>query len=286
MTNIENEPLLTTALSYAKLELPVFPLGLLSKIPMKNTNGFKEATTNEETIFDWFTNEPYANIGISLVATPYFVIDIDDHDGKQSGMQSLMELSNGRPLPDDVTVVKTINNGTHLYLKAPAGVEIKQQIGLKKGLDCIKNFIVAPQSRVKRKNGTVGTYEIASGSLDSIKDCPMWLLEAITEQQPKEANTTYMLNYDNVNKPKTFYTAKFMTELLAGTTTGSRNSWITQQFGRMISLGMDLTVAYEWIRLVNENFIDEPISDSELNKIVLSITKREQQKLSHAERSD
>lgn len=283
----EYESLLTIALEFAKLGLSVFPLGSLSKIPLKNTNGFKDATTNEEIIFNWFTNEPYVNIGISLVGTPYFVLDIDDHDGKQSGMKSLMDLSNGSPLPDDVTAIRTPNNGTHLYFEAPAGIEIKQQIGFKTGLDCIKNFVVAPKSRVKRKDGTIGTYEVINGSLDSIKEVPAWLLEAITsKRQPSQSNTAFKLDFDNLNKPKTYYTAKFMTELMNGTTTGSRNSWITQQYGRMISLGMSYTVAYEWIRLVNEQFLDNPISDSELNKIVLSITKREQQKHYQTERSD
>lgn len=275
MTNIENEPLLTTALSYAKLELPVFPLGLLSKIPMKNTNGFKEATTNEETIFDWFTNEPYSNIGISLVATPYFVIDIDDHDGKQSGMQSLMELSNGRPLPNDVTAVKTINNGTHLYFEAPADIEIKQQIGFKTGLDCIKNFIVAPQSRVKCKDGTVGTYEVVSGSLDSIKKAPAWILEAITdEQQPKEANTTYTLTFDDKRLNKRF-TATFIEKIMKGAVEGGRNDFFASVIGTLLKQNMNPAMAYEFMIHINENFVNPKLPDSEINSVFKSILKRE-----------
>lgn len=281
------ESLLIEALGYAKIGLPVFPLAKLSKVPLKNTSGFKQATSDEEQIFEWFIQSEPLNIGLSLVDTPYFVVDCDRHTDEQDGLKSLMELSKGEPLLDGAVTVKTPNDGIHFYFKQPKGIEIKNQIGFKTGLDIIKNFVVAPPSRVKRKDGTIGTYEVVNGSLDSIKDCPTWLLEAITsKQQPKQSNASYTLNFNDTNKPKTFFTAKFMTELMKGTTVGSRNSWITQQFGRMVSLGMSFTVAYEWIRLVNENFIDEPISDDELNKIVLSITKREQQKLARAERSD
>lgn len=281
------ESLLIEALGYAKLGLPVFPLAKLSKVPLKNSKGYLDATTDEANIFTFFSEiEPLANIGISLIDTNYFVIDCDNHQEEQDGLKSLMELSAGESLPEDVVTVKT-PNGIHFWFEQPKHIEIKNQIGFRNGLDIIKNFIVAPPSRVKRKDGSIGTYQVVNGSLDNIGEAPAWLVRAITSnQQAKLSDGSYVLDFNDTNKPKTFFTAKFMTELMKGTTVGSRNSWITQQFGRMVSLGMSLTVAYEWIRLVNENFIDEPISDDELNKIVLSITKREQQKLARAERSD
>ena len=276
---MENEPLLTTALEYARLGLPVFPLGSLSKIPLKNTKGFKGATTDEELIFEWFTSiEPFANVGISLVNTPYFVLDIDDHDGTQSGMKSLMELSNGRPLPDNVTAIHTPNNGTHLYFEVPADVEIKQQIGFKTGLDVIKNFIVAPHSRVKRKDRTVGIYEVVNGSLDSIKEAPVWLLNEITSnQQPKQSNGSYTLNFNDTVRTKK-YTAVLLEEIVQGVEESERNVWLTRYTGKLLSLGMNPKEAYQFITVINENFIQPSLPDKEVNTIFKSILKRETQK--------
>lgn len=84
--------------------------------------------------------------------------------------------------------------------------------------------------------------------------------------------------FDDVVRTKKF-TATFMEELLAGASSGQRNSWITKQFGTMVSLGMDFAAAYKWIKLINQNYLTPPLSNQELNAIVLSISKRENQKL-------
>lgn len=86
------------------------------------------------------------------------------------------------------------------------------------------------------------------------------------------------LKFDSSSDKKK-YTASFMEELMLGAANGERNVFLTKNFGRMVALGMDLTIAYEWIKLVNENFLDQPVSMNELNAIVTSIAKREQQKL-------
>ncbi|WP_188205386.1 bifunctional DNA primase/polymerase [Desemzia incerta] len=276
---MENEPLLTTALEYAKIGLPVFPLAKLSKVPLKNTSGFKQATTDEEQIFEWFTEiEPIANVGISLVDTPYFVIDIDDHDGTQSGMKSLMTLSNGSSLPDNVVIIRTPNNGIHCYFKAPAGIEIKQQIGFKPGLDCIKNFVVGPGSRVKRQDGTVGTYEVINGSLDSIGEAPAFILNAITSnQQPKESSEVYTLDYSSSGNTKK-YTAVLIEEIVQGVNESERNVWVTRVTGKLLRLGMSSKEAYEFLLVVNENFVRPPLPDKEVNTIFKSILKAESNK--------
>lgn len=273
------ESLLIEALGYAKIGLPVFPLSPLSKIPLKNTTGFKEATTNEELIFESFTEiEPLANIGISLIDKPYFVIDIDDHDGTQSGMKSLMSLSNGNSLPDDVTAVRTPNNGTHLYFKAPTDIEIKQQIGFRTGLDCIKNFVVGPGSRVKRQDGTVGTYEVINGSLDSIGEAPTFILNAITSnQQPKQSNASYTLNFNDTARTKK-YTAVLLEEIVQGVDESERNVWVTRVTGKLLRLGMSSKEAYEFLLVVNENFVRPPLPDKEVNTIFKSILKAESNK--------
>lgn len=282
------DSLLNEALNYAKLGFPVFPLSPLSKIPIKGSKGFKEAITDEAQIVEWFTEiEPLANIGISLVDTPYFILDCDRHTDEKDGIQSLLELSKGKGNLENAVTVKTVNDGLHFIFKAPKGVEVKQQIGFKAGLDVIKNFVVAPPSQVKRKDGTTGMYELVSGSFENIKEAPAWLLSEITsKQQPEHSNGSYTLDFSNINRPKTYFTAKFMAELKQGAAKGFRNSWVTRQFGRMVSLGMSYEDSFDWIKIVNQNFIDPPLEERELNGIVYSIIKRENRKLASSERSD
>ncbi|MGE7365187.1 bifunctional DNA primase/polymerase [Desemzia incerta] len=272
------ESLLIDALDYAKIGLPVFPLAKLSKVPLKNSKGYLDATTDEEDIFIFFSEvEPLANIGISLIDTDYFVIDCDNHQEDQDGLKSLMELSEGKPLPDDVVTVKT-PNGLHFWFKQPKNIKIKNQIGLKNGLDIIKNFIVAPPSRVKRKDETVGTYQVVNGALDSIGEAPVWLISAITSnQQPKQSNEINGLNYSNTGSTKK-YTAILLEEIVQGVTESERNIWLTRYTGKLLSLGMNPKDAYHFIRVVNENFINPSLDDREVNTIFKSILKAESRK--------
>lgn len=282
----EYESLLTDALELSKT-FDVYCLAPFTNIPLRGSNGDLDATKDHEQIFEWFKKEPMSSLGLRLKETNVLVIDVDDHKHDGEGIKELMALSNGNSL-EGATIVKTPNGqGFHAYYLFPSNLTI-EDAKLTDNIEILRTKVTAPGSRKKLKDGSIGEYVLAAeSSLNDLNMVPNWLLEIImSKQQSKQSNATYQLNFDNINKPKTYYTAKFMTELMAGTLKGSRNSWITQQYGRMISLGMSYTVAYEWIRLVNENFIDKPISDSELNKIVLSITKREQQKMAQAERSD
>lgn len=282
----EYESLLTDALELSKT-FDVYCLAPFTNIPLRGSNGDLDATKDHEQIFEWFKKEPMSSLGLRLKETNVLVIDVDDHKHDGEGIKELMALSNGNSL-EGATIVKTPSGkGFHAYYLFPSNLTI-EDARLTDNIEILRTKVTAPRSRKKLKDGSIGEYVLAAeSSLNDLNMVPNWLLEIImSKQQSKQSNATYQLNFDNINKPKTYYTAKFMTELMAGTLKGSRNSWITQQYGRMISLGMSYTVAYEWIRLVNENFIDKPISDSELNKIVLSITKREQQKMAQAERSD
>lgn len=271
------ESLLIEALGYAKLGLPVFPLAKLSKVPLKNTSGFKQATTDEELIFEWFIQSEPLNIGISLIDTNYFVIDCDNHQEEQDGLKSLMELSAGESLPEDVVTVKT-PNGIHFWFEQPKHIEIKNQIGFRNGLDIIKNFIVAPPSRVKRKDGSIGTYQVVNGSLDNIGEAPAFILNAITsKQQPKESSEIYTLDYSSSSNTKK-YTATLLEEIVQGVDESERNIWLTRITGKLLRLGMNSKEAYEFLLVVNENFVRPSLSNQEANTIFKSILKAESNK--------
>lgn len=275
----EYESLLPEALEYASYGFKVFALSPLSKIPLKNTKGFKEATTDQETIFKMFTENEQANMGISMTDNDIFVLDVDNHGGDNQGLKSLEKLLGGVPLPDDITIVETANGGYHIYMKAPAGVEIKQQINFRPSIDIIKNFVVAPSSTIKKKDGSLGTYKLENGSLNDVIEAPQAILKAITaKEQPKQSNAAYQINYSNAASGKKTWTATFLEEIVQGQEEPGRNVWLTSKIGKLLSLGMDAEGAYQFLHVINENFIYPPLPEGVVNTIFQSILNKDNKK--------
>ena len=272
----EYESFLIEALELAKQGFKVFPLSKLSKIPLKNTKGFKESTIDEETIFNMFTENVQSNIGISMVGSPVFVLDVDNHNGDNQGLKSLEKLLGGVSLPDDLTIVETANGGYHIYMKAPVGVEIKQQIGFRPSIDIIKNFVVAPPSTIKREDGSIGIYKVENGSLDDIKEVPPAILKALmNKEQSKQENSYYKIDYSNGKKK---YTAQFLEKVITGVENGNRNNWLKDIVGTPLAQNMDVNLAYEFIHIVNQTCVKPPLNDGEVNQIFKSILNRERKK--------
>ena len=67
--------LLNDAMRYAKHGLQVFPLTPNSKIPLKGTQGSKEATSAPEQVKAWWTANPDCNIGVATRG--FIVLDVD-----------------------------------------------------------------------------------------------------------------------------------------------------------------------------------------------------------------
>src|SRR6266699_2719359 len=69
MDNPKAPPIVEAALAYARNGWPVFPLH--NKRPYEyispgvKSNGYKDATTDEETIREWWTYHPGATIGLA-----------------------------------------------------------------------------------------------------------------------------------------------------------------------------------------------------------------------------
>src|SRR5436305_13689595 len=96
MTNQPDSTTLIAAQSYAQIGWPVFPLS--GKVPFKNSQGYKDATTNTGQIKSWWTTHPSANIGLATGnASGVIVLDIDVPEGYYS-LKALE--SSYAPLPD------------------------------------------------------------------------------------------------------------------------------------------------------------------------------------------
>lgn len=122
--------MLSMALAYThqngeRHQLKVFPLVAGTKFPLYGSNGYKDASDNEEQLRKWWNNENQnANIGIPTGRiNGIFVIDVDKGEGKD-GAESLrlLEADYGT-LPETWEVI-TGGGGSHLYFRYPEGHEL------------------------------------------------------------------------------------------------------------------------------------------------------------------
>jgi len=126
------------AARYAELGFPVFPLGERSKIPLKNTKGFKDATTDTVEVKRLWASQPRGNIGLA-VPPNYVVVDVDD----EFALQALNAMDAELP----ATVRSKTGRGYHFwYLCAPN--EFRPKVGIFDGVDirATGSYVVAPPS--------------------------------------------------------------------------------------------------------------------------------------------
>lgn len=263
------ENMLNYAKKYADKGLKVFPLTPLSKIPIKGTNGSKEATTDVSQIEKWWEVTPQANIG--LVTDKFLVIDVDVHDKDANGYESLEVLENTfEPLPDTLKV-KTANGGLHIYLMKPKGIELPQKVAILKGID-IKahpnNYIVAPPSKVRRTDNTIGDYQVINKQ--SIVECPKWLLNFIFQSNVTTVQATNANNEVRYRNKTTL----LLERLVKGMDEGNRNNTVASITGQLLAYGVKSSFAWELVQFMNSNS-HTPLDQKELENTFLSICRRE-----------
>lgn len=131
----------TTALTYAEQSIAVFPIEPRGKRPLTR-HGFKDATTNPDTITGWWNTTPAANIGIPT-GTLFDVVDID-------GIEGMASVYNG-----DDPVIASLNiigiaitsrpGGRHIYVPP---TELGNKTAILPGVDyrSTGGYVVAPPS--------------------------------------------------------------------------------------------------------------------------------------------
>ncbi|WP_161878612.1 primase alpha helix C-terminal domain-containing protein [Alkalibacterium sp. MB6] len=101
-------------------------------------------------------------------------------------------------------------------------------------------------------------------------------------EKVKTKKPVFTVEYQRKKK----FTASFMEELMDGVDEGNRDNWLTKQFGRMLSLGFNYVAAYEWLELINREFVRPPLADRELNRIVMSISEKDKMKFNKDREGD
>lgn len=269
------------ALYYSQY-FPVYPLAKDSIVPLKGSHGHLDATQDQKELVRFFTElAPAGNLAASFIDTDYFVLDVDRKTPKEDGMVSLNKIMpQGADLGDPVIVKTKSGKGFHLYYRTTA--DIKHEIDWLGNVDILKNSCILPPTKApSTSTGEMGEYQFVKGTLDDVEEPPKWLLNAILDSQKERSKAFTLSSVEATNKKK--YTAILLEEFLKGVETGSRSNWITQQVGRLLYLGMDSEAAYQWIHILNENFVSPPLPDREVNAAFKSILKKE---LAKEERSD
>ena len=166
------------ALSYAALGQPVFPTKP-DKSPY-TARGFKEATTNEATIREWWEKHPDAGIGIPTgKASGLLVLDRDDRHGGDASLSALVARHGDLPPTQQAS---TPSGGAHYVFKYPTDVHVGNSAGkLGRGLDVRGEggYIVAPGCDLARR---------WENALDPA-DPPEWMIDALLSEGHAPINT-------------------------------------------------------------------------------------------------
>ena len=123
---------LDAALTYTARGWAVLPLnGKLPAIAKADGGrGVHDATTDNDTIRDWWTRNPDYNIGVAAgAASGFWVLDVDGDEGEESGAELEAEFGS---LPE--TVEQLTGRGRHLLFKYN-GEPIKNAVAFRPGLD-------------------------------------------------------------------------------------------------------------------------------------------------------
>ena len=137
---------LTAALALVAAGVKIFPAGADKRPLFKRWQEI--ATTDRDVISGWWRGVPYALPAIACGVNGLLVIDLDRHGNGSDGVSAFNALvAHHGGLPPDVPMVKTPNNGLHLYFRQPSGEPLGNgRGGLPAGCDVrgVGGFVIGP----------------------------------------------------------------------------------------------------------------------------------------------
>ena len=234
---------LGAALDAANRGWPTFRLSYRQKIPLPGSRGFHAATTDVETLRQWFASGDM-NIGLATGGrSRLLILDIDGNHGGFEAIESLQG-ENGA-LPQTATV--RTGSGWHLYFRMPDGMDIPPSAGkVGVGIDIrgTGGYVVYPPSI--HPNGHLYAW---AGNTESIAPAPEWIVDR-TQKKPTATE-----------KPK-----------IEGSyiPLGQRNQAATRVAGFFRRFGFDSHQIEAQLRILP---FEEPLADSEIRLIAWSISR-------------
>lgn len=250
----QSPQILNAALEYARMGWHVFPIRPKNKIPL-TAHGFKDATVDEASITQWWTQWPDANIGIATgIQSGLVVLDVDTDKGGEESLNKL-EARYGR-LPHTVKQ-RTGGGGFHCLFRHP-GHTVRNSAGsLGLGLDVRGDggYIVVPPST--HASGQSYEWEQPITSDSPLAPLPGWLQSrAPSQTQPLEAHT-----HETIPE-------------------GRRNTHLTSYAGRMRRQGFPPQAIEDALLVENKLRCSPPLPDEEVETISRSVSRYPAGKLS------
>ena len=246
-----------SAADYASNGLKVFPCIPNEKRPL-TSHGFKDASSNEQIINNWWNKHPAANIGLPTGKINNLVVVDVDVKNNAGGMDSLKHLQDECG-EFDTKVVHTPSGGLHFYFRYPNGVNtIKNRTNMRPGIDIRADggYVVVPGSSIN------GNYYEFDDKDKEIFELPERLLEMLV------SNTTIHKKY-NVER-----LALPISEESLGIKKGSRNDSIFKFACSLKDINTPYEDAVTQVTTVANN-CSPPLSNSEAIKCLDSAWKYE-----------
>jgi Bifunctional DNA primase/polymerase, N-terminal/Primase C terminal 1 (PriCT-1) len=245
-----------STLALAKRGLPVFPCKPREKIPMTK-RGVLDATTDLAIVNSWWEGWPEQNIGLATGGNARLaVIDVDG-DGGEATLSEL-ERAHGK-LPPTVEVIT--GNGRHLYFRGAA--EFPTTGGkLGKGIDTRGEggyVIAAPSVHPSGRR-----YQWSVDSAKQIAPLPEWIGQALSPHG------------DRARKGRSH--KEWNALLAAAIPEGERNATLTSIAGKLLATKLSPILAADLLECVNVARCVPPLAQGEVEKIIVSVAKREMRK--------
>ncbi len=234
--------LLSAALDYVARGWAVFPCKPRAKVPA-TIDGFKSATTDADTVREWWRRWPEANVAIRTGAeSDLVVLDVDVQHG---GAGTLAELERERGKLPKTPRVLTGGGGQHVYFRHP-GDEVRNSAGrLGPGLDVRGDggYVVAPPS--VHENGRDYKWLIAP---ERPSELLTWLVADARERRNGAAPP--------------------VGEVIPS---GQRNAGLASLAGTMRRRGMDEAAILAALKVTNRERCKPPLAERDVERIAASI---------------
>jgi hypothetical protein len=240
-------------------------------------NGVHSATTDENKIREWFTDVPDANLAVH--ADGLIILDTDPRDGGDESFRTL-EAEHGE-VPPTWRVI-TGSGGEHIYFSRPPGVVVKNIVAkqmenppLGPGVDVrtTGGYVVAPPSR--HMSGGVYDWSVDHHPQDvALAPAPEWLVARLNGRTAGHEN--------GAPDAKPSEDWRRLTRKIPA----YPDLAATQVFGHLLRRWVDPYLAVGLLHAWNKTYVDPPIPEPELKRIIGPIARLERQRREAAERGE
>ena len=266
--------LLEYAIKYQKAGFSVVPVDANSKRPIIPHKG-KKPLTEQEIKQEW-SKTPSA--GIALKMDNIFSIDIDTLDGH--GVDGITTFKNKMlaTLPRgtfNTLTATTPSGGLHFYFKKRNGKPNKTKAGILSGIDIqaeTGNISIVPPT-VSNK----GAYVWHDNSY-KLKEAPQELVDFLEKLLHPSYNKKFSANKFQQSGSAPTKAGRILEELVFPQTKGARNDYTAHLTGVLLSTGITVETAYEFLEFANSHF-KEPLPTKEVQKTFMSIVKKRMSEL-------